>query len=265
MMMTRRAILGVVAAIPLRPASLGDQSAAIVLDRVAPDAAVSYLLTEFATGREIAARWAHVDDPAPVGSLVKPFTALAYGETHEFHFPISFCRGEQDRCWLPQGHGSMDISSAIAYSCNAYFLSLASEVDPEALLAVAQRYGLTATPPESGPAAYIGLGTSWKISPFAVARAYSELIARANDPGVHEILAGMALSARLGTGRGVSPGAYVKTGTAPCIHISRQAGDGYVIALFPAPTPRYSLLVRVHGVPGSHAALVCGKMRRSFG
>jgi cell division protein FtsI/penicillin-binding protein 2 len=265
MMMTRRAMLGVVASIPLRPASLVDQSAGLVLDRVAPDPAVSYLLTEFATGREIAARWPHVDDPAPVGSLVKPFTALAFGETHEFHFPVSICRGEQDHCWLPQGHGCLDISSAIAYSCNAYFLELAREVNPEALIAVTERYGLAAPPPAVDPATFIGLGTSWQNSPFAVARAYSELIARPNDPGVRGILAGMALSAQSGTGRGVSPGAYAKTGTAPCIHSSRERGDGYVIALYPTDTPRFNLLVRVHGVPGSHAGYVCGKMRRSLG
>ncbi len=264
MMMTRRAMLGAVASIPLRPASLVDQSAAIVLNRIAPDSAVSYLLAEVGTGREIAARWPRVDDPVPVGSLVKPFTALAYGETHGFRFPVSNCRGEQDHCWLPQGHGRLDIGRAIAYSCNAYFLELAREVNPEVLVAITERYGLGAPPAEVDPAAFIGLGTSWKNAPFAVARAYSELIARPNDPGVRGILAGMALSARLGTGRGVSPGAYAKTGTAPCIHQSREAGDGYVIALFPIPTPRYNLLVRVHGVPGSHAAFVCGKMRRAL-
>jgi len=264
MMMTRRAILSLAASIPLRPASLAEQSATLVLDRVAPDPSVSYLLTEFGTGREIAARWPRVDDPVPVGSLVKPFTGLAYGETHEFHFPISNCRGEQDHCWLPQGHGRMDISSAIAYSCNAYFLGLALDVDTDALAAVVERYGLSRPASDASPATYIGLGISWKISPFAIARAYSELVARSTDPGVREILAGMALSARSGTGRGVSLGAYAKTGTAPCIHESRQVGDGSVVALFPAPAPRFNLLVRVHGVPGARAAWVCGKMRRAL-
>jgi hypothetical protein len=127
---------------------------------------------------------------------------------------------------------------------------------------VVQRFGLSAPDAGFDAPALIGLGTGWRVSPFAIARAYSELIARSFDPGVRELLAGMALSAQSGTGRGVGRGAYVKTGTAPCIHESKERGDGYVIALFPTDAPRFNLLVRVHGVSGARAALVCGKMRR---
>jgi cell division protein FtsI/penicillin-binding protein 2 len=159
----------------------------------------------------------------------------------------------------------MDISAAIAHSCNAYFLELAGEVKPEALAAVTQRFGLSAPPPGYDAAALIGLRGNWRVSPFAIARAYSELAARSFEPGVQQMLAGMALSARLGTGRGAGPGAYVKTGTAPCTHLSKGAGDGWVIALYPTVAPRFILLLGVHGVPGAQAAFVCGKMRRALG
>jgi cell division protein FtsI/penicillin-binding protein 2 len=160
----------------------------------------------------------------------------------------------------------MEINTAIAHSCNAYFLELARDVAPEALGSVVQRFGLSAPDPRLDPSMLIGLGTGWRISPFAIARAYSELIARSFDPGVREILAGMVLSGQSGTGRGVGRGAYVKTGTAPCSHESKEggdgSGDGYVIALYPTSAPRVNLLVRVHGVPGAAAAWVCGKMRQ---
>jgi len=252
MTLTRRTILSLAASAPLGAASLPEQSAAIALDRAFPDPNVSYLLTDCATACEICSRWTRPMNPLPVGSLVKPFTALAYGQTHGFRYPSFTCSGA--RCWFLQGHGRMEISTAIAHSCNAYFLELAGDVASESLSSVLQRFGLSAPNAGAEPGTLIGLGGAWRISPFAIARAYSELIARSLDPGVRELLAGMALSGQLGTGRGVGPGAYVKTGTA--------GGDGYVIALFPTDAPRFNLLVRVCGVPGAKAAWVCGKMRR---
>lgn len=257
-MITRRTILGLAATVPLRGASLPEQSAALVLERAFPDPDVSYLLLDARIGRSIASRWTHIDDPAPVGSLVKPFTALAYGETHDFRFPAYICTG--DRCWLPQGHGRMDIVKAIAHSCNAYFLEMAEDVDREAIESVAEKFGLP-TPLAITPPALIGLGGIWQISPLAIARAYIELVNRSVDT----VLAGMALSSRSGTGRGVGPGAYVKTGTAVCIHDSHRSGDGHVIAIYPIAAPRHALLVSVHGVPGAQAAYVCGRMRSALG
>jgi len=251
MILTRRMILSLAASAPLGAASLPQQSAGMALDRAFPDPHVSFLLTDCATNREIGSRWTHPMNPLPIGSLVKPFTALAYGETHGFRYPTFTCSGLH--CWLPQGHGRMEICSAIAHSCNAYFLELARDVEPEAVECVTQRFGLSAPDPGAEAAALIGLGGAWRISPVTITRAYSEMIARSFDPGVRELLAGMALSGLSGTGRGVGRGAYVKTGTA--------GGDGYVIALFPIDAPRFNLLVRVRGVPGAKAAWVCGKMR----
>lgn len=265
MRIRRRTFLGLAISPMLRAASLPEQSAALVLERGFPDPGLNYLLLETAGGRRICSRWERFEEPSPVGSLVKPFTALAYGETHAFRYPIFECRGEASHCWLPQGHGRMNIVSAIAHSCNAYFLALARDADPDALAAVAQRFGLDAPDPGAGPATLIGLGEGWRMTPLAVARAYSELAARSAEPGPQQVLAGMMLSARSGTGRGVGRGAYAKTGTAPCIHALRAPGDGYVIALYPAGAPRSALLVRVHGVPGAQAAWTCGRMRRAVG
>ena len=264
MTMTRRTILGWAVAPLVRSASLPEQSAAIVLERGFPDPAVSYLLLDAARGRLICSRWDHPDEPIPVGSLVKPFTALAYAATHNFQFPSVRCKGEESRCWLPQGHGRMELKTAIAHSCNAYFLEVAAAVQREALDSVTRTFSLASPDLGSGPATLIGLGAMWRISPLSIALAYLELAARSAEPGVGTLLAGMALSAKSGTGRGAGPGAYVKTGTATCLDELKHAGDGFAIALYPTNTPRFALLVRVHGVPGAQAASVCGRMRKAL-
>jgi cell division protein FtsI/penicillin-binding protein 2 len=262
--MTRRTILGCAIAPLVRSASLPEQSAAIVLERGFSDPAISYLLLDAMSGRAICSRWAHAGEPVPVGSLVKPFTALAYGATHNFQFPVVICKGEESRCWLPRGHGRMELKSAIAHSCNAYFLELASGVEREALDSEARKFNLNSPDLGSGPATLIGLGAMWRISPLSIALAYLELSARSAEPGVSTLLAGMALSAKLGTGRGAGAGAYVKTGTAQCLDELRHAGDGFAIALYPTSAPRFALLVRVHGVPGAQAAAVSGRMRKAL-
>ena len=257
-MITRRTVLGLAASAIARSASLPEQSAALVLERAFSGADLSYLLLDARTGRTIAARWLRIDEPAPVGSLVKPFTALAYGETHEFRFPIYACNG--DRCWFEHGHGRLNVVHAIAHSCNAYFLELAADVDRDALESIVQKFGL-AVPSTMTPAALIGLHGIWQVPPVAIARAYIELANRSTEP----VLTGMALSARSGTGRGVGPGAYVKTGTAVCMHDVHANGDGYVMAVYPIAAPRHALLIRQHGVPGAQAAYTCGRMRTILG
>ena len=99
---------------------------------------VSSLTIDVRTREVIEQNWRDAETPVPVGSLVKPFTALAYGETHGFRFPVFTCLGDAGHCWLPQGHGRMGIATAIAHSCNAYFLELARDVHSEALATVAE-------------------------------------------------------------------------------------------------------------------------------
>ncbi len=73
------------------------------------------------TERVLDARWDDLERPLPFGSLIKPFTALAYADAHRFTYPTFTCRGSADGCWLPAGHGRVGIVDAVAGSCNAYF------------------------------------------------------------------------------------------------------------------------------------------------
>ena len=256
-------------ALPREPAaqtkSLFAQSAVQVLEREFSSSDISFLLLDARSGVLLSSRWEEPEKPIPLGSLVKPFTALAYAEAHGFHYPVHFCRGEASGCWQIRGHGKLDIVTAIAQSCNSYFRVLAAALSGEQVESVARRFGLEAPDAEISGPPLMGLGEGWRIAPLHMARAYLELVRRREQPGVRELLAGMALSARQGTGAGVGHAlqhadALVKTGTAPCTHAHPAPGDGFVVALMPAAQPELLLLMRVHGVPGATAAVTAGRM-----
>jgi len=245
--------------------SLFTQSAAQILQRESTDRDVSFLLIDVRTGAVLASRWNNLEQPIPLGSLVKPFTALAYGEEHQFRYPTHVCRGDASGCWLPRGHGEIGITAAIADSCNSYFRMLTATMTSTDVIPAATRLGLDPPGPELSGSDLIGVGNRWLISPLHMARAYLELNRRRDQSGARAVIAGMEQSARKGTGAEVDRAlkytrALVKTGTAACTHRDRAPGDGFVVALVPAEQPELLLMVRVHGVPGAKAALTAGRM-----
>jgi hypothetical protein len=245
--------------------SLFAQSAAQALNHDFPNPDISFLLLDARSGQVLASRWEQPDLPIPLGSLAKPFAALAYGEQHEFRYPAHFCEGTATGCWRPGGHGDVDLTSAIAYSCNSYFRFLTADLDAVDVEPTATRFGIETPDREASGAELAGLGTRWRISPLRMAHAYLELAHQGQNPAVRQILDGMARSGRLGTGAEVdravqSSRALVKTGTAACTHPRRAPGDGFTVALVPQDDPRILLMVRVHGAPGSQAAKIAGQI-----
>jgi cell division protein FtsI/penicillin-binding protein 2 len=210
---------------------------------------VSYLIVDIRTREIVEQDWPGADRPIPVGSLVKPFTALASSGP----FPELVCNGAIDHCWLTKGHGKIGFRDALANSCNSYFLQLARDVDAHSLAVVAAKFGIP--PPDlETPEVRIGLGKDWQVSPLALTRAYCELTSRSVEPRVADILAGMKQAAESGTASAIGRGAFAKTGTAPCVAQRKHKGDGFTIVLAPSDAPRIAILVRVHGVPGAEAA-----------
>jgi cell division protein FtsI/penicillin-binding protein 2 len=247
--------------------SLFAQSAARILERDFTGGEVSFLLIDVRSGAVLASRWDDAGRPIPMGSLVKPFIALAYGEEHQFHYPTHVCLGGAGGCWLPRGHGEIGITSAIADSCNSYFRMLTASMTSADVVPAAGRFGLDPPAPQLSGPDLIGIGNRWRISPLHMAHAYLELNRRREQPGVREVVQGMAQSARQGTGAEIDralphSSALVKTGTAACTHPNHAPGDGFVVALVPAQQPEVLLMVRVHGAPGARAALTAGRMLR---
>jgi cell division protein FtsI/penicillin-binding protein 2 len=247
------------------PKSLFAQSAVQVLEHNFNESGVSYLLFDARTEALLSSRWEDVARPIPLGSLVKPFTALAYAEANEFQYPKHVCKGEASGCWQSHPHGELDIVSAIAVSCNSYFRAMTEELNGQKLLPTTRRFGLEAPDPGMTGPGLMGLGDRWLISPLHMAHAYLELYRQRDQPGVRELLAGMARSAQQGTGGGVGRAlkhtdALVKTGTAPCTHLHPAPADGFVVALVPADHPEILLMIRVHGVAGAKASVTAGRM-----
>jgi cell division protein FtsI/penicillin-binding protein 2 len=246
-------------------ASLFAQAAAEAIERNFPSRDISFLLLDASTGNVLASRWDHPATPIPMGSLFKPFAALAYGEQHEFQYPVHTCRGAATGCWLPRGHGKVNLTSAIAQSCNSYFRMLTADMTSTDVAPTATRFGLAPPPRTAAGAQLAGLGNDWRTSPLRMARAYIELARDRDQPAVSQILDGMAESARYGTAAALhralpSLDALAKTGTAACTHVHRSPGDGFVVVLIPADHPQLLFLIRVHGVPGSHAAQTAAQM-----
>jgi len=247
--------------------SLFAQSAAEALARDFPSRDISFLLLDAHSGRVLTSRWDHLDAPIPMGSLLKPFTALAYGAQHDFRYPSHVCRGTLTGCWRPGGHGAVDLAAAIAHSCNSYFRMLTADLTAADVSPIATRFGIGSPGPEISGPELAGLGTRWRTSPLRLARAYLELIRQHHQPGVSEVIDGMALSAQQGTGSEVGRAfpfhnALAKTGTAACTHARHAPGDGFAVALTPADNPQILLMVRVHGAPGAQAAKTAGQMLR---
>jgi len=245
--------------------SLFAQSAGAVLSKAsASDAALSrasWLLLDAHSGQVLASSWPDADRPIPMGSLTKPFVALAYARTHR-DFPRYTCAGTSTHCWLPRGHGSLDFPHALAFSCNSYFLQLAAQTSATAIDQVARDYALPPPPAAATPTQWIGLDSKWRISPLELGRAYARL---ATQGAPAEVLEGMREAAFKGTANALAAeNSLAKTGTAHCIRDCIATGDGFVVALTPSENPQLLLLVRKRGTTGATTAATAARMLRSL-
>jgi cell division protein FtsI/penicillin-binding protein 2 len=234
------------ASILLWAPGLFDQSVVRILTRDFPQA--HYVLVDVQS-REVLGTNFETAEPIPMGSLVKPFTAIAAPEAKARR-----CNAKE--CWQPAGHGNVTLAEAVAHSCNSFMLAQASAATPDRIHATASRFGLD-QPKATDKGTLIGLGAEWPVAPSRLARAFA-VLATATDS--KEVLQGMRLCARTGTAKFLNGAALAKTGTAPCSHRQKAPGDGYVAMLYPPAAPRYVLLVQVHGVSGAEATRTAAKM-----
>ncbi len=128
--------------------------------------------------------------------------------------PVFECKG----CWNGRRHGKLDISRAISHSCNEWF----------------RQWGITIEAP---------------TSPRGYAYAFAELLRRRTDHPA--VIAGLRLAAEKGTASALGARYLAKTGTGPS---EKHAGDGWIVAAWPADMPVQLALLRVRGVTGGRAA-----------
>jgi len=265
----RALVMGVLLVLPAssaKSANIQPHTAQAVLDRRFPQPALSFLLLDSRSGKVLAERWPDAAKPVPIGSLIKPFTAMAWLATGRA-FPVVECHGTRDRCWLPRGHGRMVLQAAITQSCNAYFVKLGRDLTLSEANKTLAGYHLPPVNAADKATALAGLSPSWLVTPYQIAAAYLNLESDAVRDHFLPLLEGMRQSTETGTARAISemlPPVLGKTGTAPCAHTPRAMADGYTVLFFPAEDPRLFLLVREHGVTGAVSAAVAGQMLRAL-
>lgn len=85
-------------------------------------------------------------EPGSVFKIITAAAALEGGDVslHEtFHCSGAFrLGGWQMRCWKRDGHGTVDFLRGFGQSCNVMFATLGRRVGPDALAAMARRFGL---------------------------------------------------------------------------------------------------------------------------
>ena len=96
-----------VIALAFASAGLYEQSVARVLAEHFRTPGLSYIAMNAETGVVFASNWTKFEEPVAVGSLVKPFLAVAAPPATEFTCGPGLC-------WLPRGHGRIDVSAPLA-------------------------------------------------------------------------------------------------------------------------------------------------------
>ena len=184
-------------------------------------------------------------------------------------------------CWFKAGHGTLDLTRALAASCNQYFYQLSSRTPPTAFFttlaalrvnASSGRTNSTLVPPET----MIGLDSSLRLVPLQVLRAYGNLISNhpsadvdASTPAFARaiVLGGLRLSAAEGTSvlaeQALPRDHHLlgKTGTSPAFvggHYSKSRTDGWFLGFYPAAQPVLAVMVYYPGGLGAKDAAPLG-------
>lgn len=182
-----------------------------LLAAIVPAERSDVLRLDVHTNEVLTAEWrGGIDQTVDPGSLWKPLAAMQLRAAS----PVFECKG----CWAGRRHGRIDITGAIAYSCNEWFRQW-------------------------------GIRTDAPTTPLGYALAYADLLRRrADHPAV---IAGLRLAAEKGTASALGSRYLAKTGTGPS---HTHSGDGWIIASWPADMPNQIALLRAPGVTGARAA-----------
>jgi cell division protein FtsI/penicillin-binding protein 2 len=210
----------------------------------------------------------------PPASLMKVFTLIAYAQNHGGKFPEYKCPPSLARdlngCWDRNGHGTVNIQKAVAFSCNVYFKQLAAQTSPETFVDVLREFGIS-EPTEVTREMMIGKTMSWKVSPLQLLKAYSSIFNGATHLPSAELRSiiqkGLLEGAIHGTSTLARETAGVemlgKTGTSLLItngKIDYSRTQGWWIGLYPVEDPQIAIMTFVrNGRGASDAAPVGGQ------
>ena len=229
------------------------------------------VIIDVATGKIRAAYHLDVAEQrvALPGSSIKTFTLMALLEAGKVNDQTTLmCKrslsvdGHQLNCTHPDVKQPFDPETALAYSCNTYFASMATRLSPEELRDSFVKFGF-ASP--SGLAANEARGSvvlartqaelqleaigdgGVHVTPLELLRAYQNvaLLLQTHDPRFTPVFAGLAGSVSYGMGHLAQPDAPMKaagkTGTSLVEEGSWR--HGWFAGYAPAGTPEIALVV----------------------
>ena len=195
------------------------------------------------------------------GSLMKLITAeAALRQGVDQHYR---CEGHQDwpegrqDCWIPKGHGNLDLPKALALSCNLYFSKLGDRLGWDPLLAVLAEYQLTPNPTLSRNAESlrkfaIGEAEEFSVTPKTVARFWQQYLKQIEQPKFQAIREGLSRAATEGTAKaaaGLGLPLLAKTGTAEAVGESYKT-HGWFLGAYPADHPQWAVMIFLKNAHG---------------
>lgn len=232
-----------------------------------------------------------------IGSLIKPFTALAYSKNHRLSNSFYYnCTGfktySHDKIgWYAPGHGLVNFVKAIAYSCNKYFyyhlasrgLSKKHFADTLDTFAIARKSQIQSLNKKQFLLAATGLKAFIQTKAINVYRAYESFFNNKtlldkngkflrfinySFPTMRLIKEGMRGVAVYGTAKELSKlkldeEIVAKTGTAAQLiggQYSFRETNGWVILFYPADEPFFALLVIKEKGVSKEAVLIAKKI-----
>lgn len=258
----------------------------VEIDRLMAGKSGAVAVMNVATGK-ILAHW-HLNVAAQrleqPGSTVKPFVLMELLEKGRIdpeqkvfcHRPL-YVRGKRMDCSHPTSIISLDAPDAIAYSCNTYFATVATRLNPGELAGTYKRIGFNSptglaesettgrigTPADKGQLQLQALG-EWgiQVTPLELLFAYYYLARqklKGDLGGAGPVFDGLERAVRYGVAHGAQPigtTAAGKTGTAA--GLKTAATHGFFVGYAPADKPEIVVLVYLEHGRGMDAAAIAG-------
>ncbi len=220
-------------------------------------------------GSDLARRWVS----AP-GSTMKPLSLLALMDTGKLTEKDEFdCPGElilggrRLNCSHPRIAVPMNMSRAIAYSCNCAVAHFAMRFAPGELAAVLTGFGLTSVRFESDVKEQLqALGEEGVYtSPLELVGAYRRIALRAADPKIAPVLEGMEGAVEFGTAQNARLHRIKVAGKTGSVRTSSGGRAAWFAGFAPSRSPEVAVVVLVQGRSGgSDAAPVAGRVLREY-
>lgn len=222
-----------------------------------------------AEGSDIAGRWL-----ARPGSTMKPLSLLALldgsklTDRDEFECPGRLVLGgHRLDCSHPRISVPMNVSRAIAYSCNCAVAHFALRFAPGELCACLTRMGFSAVRSEPGVKQQLqALGEEGVyVTPLELLAAYRRMALRVIDPKFAPVLEGMEGAVEFGTGQNASLRRIKVAGKTGSVRMSSGAHVAWFAGFAPSRSPEVAVVVLAQGKSGgSDAAPIAARVLREY-